>query len=81
MIYTCPLGLHDDLGISCAMLCWAARHPHLQYWRRPLEAARRPRRPRQRSELAGMDLTQACCLLSQARLVVEPIFIAALRTV
>ena len=29
MVYTCPTGLHDDLGISCAMLAWAARHPHL----------------------------------------------------
>ena len=23
-------GKHDDLGISCAMLAWAARHPHLE---------------------------------------------------
>jgi hypothetical protein len=22
----------DDLGISCAMLAWAARHPHLEHW-------------------------------------------------
>lgn len=28
-VYTCPSGQHDDLGISCAMLAWAARHPHL----------------------------------------------------
>ena len=28
-IYSCPSGHHDDLGISCAMLAWAARHPHL----------------------------------------------------
>ena len=26
-VYTCPPGKHDDLGISCAMLAWAARHP------------------------------------------------------
>src|SRR5204862_7420063 len=25
-VYTCPQGHHDDLGISCAMLAWAARH-------------------------------------------------------
>jgi hypothetical protein len=45
-VYTCPPGQHDDLGISCAMLAWAARHPHLPYWIRDANAARRPRRPR-----------------------------------
>jgi hypothetical protein len=45
-VYDCAPGLHDDLGVSCAMLAWAARHPHLQYWFRNLEAARRPRKPR-----------------------------------
>ena len=44
--YVCPPGQHDDLGISCTMLAWAARHPHLEGWLRNLEAARRPRRPR-----------------------------------
>ena len=29
IVYSCPPGQHDDLGISCAMLAWAARHPHL----------------------------------------------------
>ena len=29
-VYTCPSGQHDDLGISCAMLAWAACHPHLR---------------------------------------------------
>ena len=29
-IYRCPSGHHDDLAISCAMLVWAAQHPHLQ---------------------------------------------------
>jgi hypothetical protein len=47
MVYNCPVGLHDDLGMSCAMLAWAAQHPHLPAWMRELEAARRPRRPRQ----------------------------------
>src|ERR1017187_5589293 len=27
IVYSCPPGQHDDLGISCAMLAWAARHP------------------------------------------------------
>jgi hypothetical protein len=31
-VYTCPPGQHDDLGISCAMLAWAAGHPHLNRW-------------------------------------------------
>lgn len=46
-VYSCPPGKHDDLGISCAMLAWAARHPHLESWLRNLEATRRLRRPRQ----------------------------------
>ena len=29
MVYNCPPGQRDDLGISCAMLAWAAGHPHL----------------------------------------------------
>jgi hypothetical protein len=45
-VYSCPPGKHDDLGISCAMLAWMAQHPHLEYWLRNLEAARRPRRLR-----------------------------------
>jgi hypothetical protein len=46
-IYSCPSGQHDDLGISCAMLAWAARHLHLESWMRNLQAALRPRRPRE----------------------------------
>jgi hypothetical protein len=45
-VYRCPAGAHDDLGISLAMLAWAAQHPPLEAWLRNLEAARRPRRPR-----------------------------------
>ena len=45
-VYTCPTGQHDDLGISCAMLAWAARHPHLESWMRNLQAGLRPRKPR-----------------------------------
>ena len=46
LVYTCAPGQHDDLGISCAMLVWAAQHPHLTYWFNTALAARRPRRPR-----------------------------------
>jgi hypothetical protein len=45
-VYHCLPGQHDDLGMSCAMLAWAAQHPHLQEWVRLIEDARRPRRPR-----------------------------------
>jgi hypothetical protein len=44
-VYSCANGQHDDLGISCAMLAWAARHPHLESWLRKSPAGR-PRRPR-----------------------------------
>jgi len=46
IVYTCPPGQHDDLGISCAMLVWAARHPYLRGWVQITETARRPRTPR-----------------------------------
>lgn len=47
-VYKCPPGQHDDLGMSCAMLAWAAAHPHLMsVWTRQIGAARRPRRARQ----------------------------------
>jgi hypothetical protein len=45
-VYRCPSGKHDDLGISCAMLAWASRHPHLEHWVRT-GAPRRPPKPRQ----------------------------------
>jgi hypothetical protein len=32
IVYKCLPGQHDDLGISCGMLAWAAQHPHLQGW-------------------------------------------------
>jgi hypothetical protein len=44
-VYNCPAGQHDDLGISCAMLAWAAQHPHQEAWLRNLQNALRPRRP------------------------------------
>jgi hypothetical protein len=43
-VYHCPEGQHDDLAISCAMLVWAAHHPHLDYWVRSVQASRRPPR-------------------------------------
>jgi hypothetical protein len=45
LIYRCPTGRHDDLGISCAMLAWAGRHPHLGFWCRTARPVYRPRRP------------------------------------
>jgi hypothetical protein len=51
IVYKCAPGQHDDLGISCAMLAWAARHPHLPAWIRTLQP--RPRvQPQQISRLA-----------------------------
>jgi hypothetical protein len=46
-IYKCPAGHHDDLAISCAMVAWAARHPHRQRWFGTVQAAhhRWPKRP------------------------------------
>jgi hypothetical protein len=44
-VYHCPAGQHDDLAISCAMLAWAAHHPHLDSWVRSVQVSRRrPRR-------------------------------------
>ena len=42
-IYRCPAGQHDDLGISFAMVAWAARHPHLRMWMQDVAATRRPK--------------------------------------
>ena len=46
IVYRCPSGRHDDLGISCAMLAWAARHPHLLDWFGIFERSRTIRKPR-----------------------------------
>lgn len=53
MVYGCPVGRHDDLGISCALLAWAARHPHLEAWTRLLEGARMRRKRRETPSSAG----------------------------
>ena len=47
IIYKCPSGQYDDLGISLAILAWAAQHVHLDYWQRPIFDAHRPPRPQQ----------------------------------
>src|SRR5690242_7432491 len=43
---TCPPGKPRDLGISCAMLNWAARQPHLREWVRISQQPRVIRAPR-----------------------------------
>ena len=43
IVYSCLAGSTNDVGISCAMLAWAARHPHLSYWVSAAISARRPR--------------------------------------
>jgi hypothetical protein len=53
-VYSCPAGQHDDLGISCAMLAWAARHRHLETWLRNLHATVRPRKPREKFNWAAV---------------------------
>ena len=57
IIYKCPSGQHDDLGISCAMLAWAALHPHLGVWVRPIEDAHRPRRASPKFRLGRLHIT------------------------
>jgi hypothetical protein len=47
LVYNCPPGLHDDLGISWAMLAWAAKHQHLESWLRNLPALR-PHKPKEK---------------------------------
>jgi len=41
-----PARQHDNLGISHAMLVWAARHPHLGSWVNTAFSARKLRKPR-----------------------------------
>jgi hypothetical protein len=53
MIYGSSSGRHDDLAISCAMLAWAAQHPHLECWTRALEGPRSPRTRRPAPSAAG----------------------------
>jgi len=48
-VYKCLPGQHDDLGMSCAMLAWAAAHPHLMsVWMRQIQTSRRPRQKREK---------------------------------
>jgi hypothetical protein len=53
IVYKCPAGEHDDLGISVAMLVWAAHHPHFQSWFGYLRQLRTPRRPRPAMSASG----------------------------
>jgi hypothetical protein len=46
IVYKCPPGQHDDLGVSLAILAWAAQHLHLNAWQQPIFDAHRPRRQR-----------------------------------
>ena len=48
IVYKCPPGQHDDLGVSLAMLAWAAQHVHLNHWQQPIFDAhrRRPQPPK-----------------------------------
>jgi len=53
-IYHCLPGEHDDLGISLAMLVWAANHPHLSRWANVIQ----PPRPRaQRPHISALAWT------------------------
>jgi hypothetical protein len=65
-IYRCPTGQHDDLGISCAMLAWAARHSHLRFWANNVPSARTPRwaRPRLVRKPGHKHLSFTMCRLS-----------------
>ena len=45
VVYQCPSGHHDDLAISCAILVWAALHPHLETWIRIFEPRTVQKRP------------------------------------
>jgi hypothetical protein len=56
-VYRCLPGHQDDLGISCAMLAWAARHTHLPYWYR---VAQPVRRPSYRSSMSAAEAWRAC---------------------
>ena len=49
IVYSCPAGQHDDLGISCAMLAWAAVHPHLNEWARIASRDRMRPKPREQA--------------------------------
>jgi hypothetical protein len=54
-VYSCLPNQHDDLAISCCMLAWACRHPHVQFWKITAFADRIPR-PKPRS-ISGLGWT------------------------
>jgi len=57
IVYTPLPGHHDDLGISCCMLAWATRHPHLTYWMTNAQFARQPQMPRITAKIAWSATT------------------------
>ena len=52
VVYSCPSGQHDDLGISCAMLVWASHHAHQERW---FGLGFQDRQPRQQSQQYGWE--------------------------
>jgi hypothetical protein len=56
-VYICPPGKRDDLGISCAMLAWAARHPHLIRWLRNGETRLRRPQPKRLTSISAAGWT------------------------
>ena len=56
IVYSCPPGKHDDLGISCAMLAWAARHPHLESLDSEFRCCTSAATPRSKAQLGGLDV-------------------------
>ena len=59
MVYKCPPEQHDDLGMSLAMLAWAAQHVHLNAWQQPIFDAHRPRKAAERIRLVIVRLNKA----------------------
>jgi hypothetical protein len=55
-VYSTLPGQHDDLAISCCMLAFAARHPHLHSWMRHASAERMPPPPQPK-----FNFRDACC--------------------
>src|ERR1019366_9038970 len=70
--YNCVSGRHDDLGISCAMLAWAARHPHLPGWVGTYERSRIIRKRKPAPSSLGMDVSMADHLFYCPKFIVAP---------
>ena len=57
--YNCLSSRHDDLGISCAMAAWAARHPHLPSWIGRFERSKNSSQATAATEFGGVDVSMA----------------------